>query len=100
MGNGPLFEDNTKAWSGDHGVDPRIVPGVVFCNQELHDEDPALIDIAPTALDLFGVRPPAHMDGKSLFDRSRFESPKRPTKAAKSEDGDAAKKTKETLDAA
>ena len=27
---GPVFSDNTKAWSGDHCVDPRLVPGRVF----------------------------------------------------------------------
>jgi len=26
------------------------------------------MDIAPTALELFGVRPPAHMDGRGLVD--------------------------------
>jgi predicted AlkP superfamily phosphohydrolase/phosphomutase len=63
----PVFEDNTKAWSGDHCVDPRIVPGVFFCNRRIDAEDPALIDIAPTALRLFGVQPPPHMEGKPLF---------------------------------
>jgi predicted AlkP superfamily phosphohydrolase/phosphomutase len=85
MANGSLFEDNTKAWSGDHGVDPRIVPGVVFCNQDLDDDDPALIDIAPTALELFGVKAPKHMDGKALFDRAKFESPKKPAPAEKAD---------------
>ena len=55
---GPVFTDNTKAWSGDHGVDPRIVPGVLFCNHPIDDDDPALIDLAPTALRLFGIEPP------------------------------------------
>jgi predicted AlkP superfamily phosphohydrolase/phosphomutase len=64
---GAIFEDNVKAWSGDHCVDPRLVPGVFFCNRPIHAADPALIDIAPTALWLFGVEPPAHMDGKVLF---------------------------------
>jgi len=63
----PVFEDNTKAWSGDHCVDPRIVPGVFFCNRKIDVDDPALIDIAPTALRLFGVQPPPHMEGKPLF---------------------------------
>ena len=72
MVNGPVFEDNVKAWSGDHGVDPRIVPGVLFSNRDVHDDDPALMDIAPTALSLFGIEPPAHMDGKPLFERQRF----------------------------
>ena len=69
---GPVFEDNVKAWSGDHCIDPRLVPGVLFCNHAIDDDDPALIDIAPTALRLFGLTPPAHMDGKPLFERSSF----------------------------
>jgi predicted AlkP superfamily phosphohydrolase/phosphomutase len=63
---GPVFEDNVKAWSGDHCIDPRLVPGVFFCNRRVDTEDPALIDIAPTALRLFGIDPPAYMDGKVL----------------------------------
>jgi predicted AlkP superfamily phosphohydrolase/phosphomutase len=64
---GPIVDDNTKAWSGDHCVDPRIVPGVFFCDRTIDGNDPALIDIAPTALWLFGIEPPAHMDGRPLF---------------------------------
>ena len=71
--SGPVFEDNVKAWSGDHCIDPRLVPGVFFCNHEIAAEDPGLIDIAPTALRLFGLKPPAHMDGKPLFDKAQFE---------------------------
>jgi predicted AlkP superfamily phosphohydrolase/phosphomutase len=63
---GPVFEDNVKAWSGDHCIDPRLVPGVFFCNRPVDTEDPALIDIAPTALRLFGIEPPAYMDGRPL----------------------------------
>ena len=62
----PVFEDNVKAWSGDHCIDPRLVPGVFFCNRSIESDDPALIDIAPTALKLFGIEPPAHMDGRPL----------------------------------
>ncbi len=64
---GPVFEDNVKAWSGDHCVDPRLVPGVLFCNHKIDSDDPRLIDIAPTALQLFGIEPPQHMDGQALF---------------------------------
>jgi predicted AlkP superfamily phosphohydrolase/phosphomutase len=64
---GPLFEDNTKAWSGDHCIDPRLVPGVFFCSRPIDKSDPALIDIAPTALHLFGVDIPRHIEGTSLF---------------------------------
>lgn len=78
MVSGPIYEDNVKAWSGDHCIDPRIVPGVLFCNHKIDDDDPALIDIAPTALELFGVKPPAHMDGKALFDAdTRFDGKSR-----------------------
>jgi predicted AlkP superfamily phosphohydrolase/phosphomutase len=68
MVSGPVFEDNRKAWSGDHCIDPRLVPGVFFCNRPIATSDPALVDIAPTALRLFGIDPPAYMDGKPLFD--------------------------------
>jgi predicted AlkP superfamily phosphohydrolase/phosphomutase len=64
--SGPIFQDNVKAWSGDHCIDPRLVPGVFFCNRPTETTDPALIDIAPTALRLFGIEPPAYMDGRAL----------------------------------
>jgi hypothetical protein len=62
-----VFEDNTKAWSGDHCVDPLLVPGVLFSNRKVQAEDPGIEDMAPTALELFGVQPPAWMEGKSVF---------------------------------
>jgi predicted AlkP superfamily phosphohydrolase/phosphomutase len=76
MISGPVFEDNIKAWSGDHGVDPRIVPGVLFCTHKIDDEDPALMDIAPTAMRLFGMQVPPHMEGKPLFSDATLESDK------------------------
>lgn len=64
---GPVFEDNRKAWSGDHSVDPRLVPGVLFSSRRIDVSDPALIDIAPTVLRLFGIEPPKYMEGTPLF---------------------------------
>lgn len=61
-----VFEDNTKCWSGDHCIDPRLVPGVLFCNRKISAERPSLIDIAPTVLALFGIEPPSHMDGRAF----------------------------------
>lgn len=69
MASGPVFEDNVKAWSGDHIVDPRIVPGVFFCSEPIDAPEPRIIDIAPTVLRLFGIAPPPHMDGRPLFER-------------------------------
>ena len=68
--SGPVFEDNTKAWSGDHCIDPRLVPGVFFASRKIDRKDPALVDIAPTVLKLFGLEPPAHMDGKPLYEKA------------------------------
>jgi predicted AlkP superfamily phosphohydrolase/phosphomutase len=61
-----VFHDNTKAWSGDHCVDPSVVPGVLFCNRPIENANPRLLDIGPTVLDLFGIKAPEYMDGKPL----------------------------------
>ena len=66
--NSVVFEDNHKAWSGDHCIDPRLVPGVFFCNNKINSQSPKIIDIAPTVLELFGIPVPPHMDGKGLID--------------------------------
>jgi predicted AlkP superfamily phosphohydrolase/phosphomutase len=62
-----VIQDNPKAWSGDHCVDPVLVPGVLFSSRRIDCEDPGIEDMAPTALDLFGVEPPSWMDGKPVF---------------------------------
>ena len=61
-----VFSDNKKAWSGDHCVDPSVVPGVLFTNHAIETERPRLLDIAPTVLDLFGCPVPDYMDGRVL----------------------------------
>ncbi len=61
-----VFHPNTKAWSGDHCIDPSLVPGVLFSNMNIADETPRLMDIGPTVLKMFGVDTPEYMDGKSL----------------------------------
>jgi len=62
---GQVFEDNMKAWSGDHCIDPRLVPGVLFSSHKIVAEKPHIADVAPTILTLFGLAPPAHFDGKA-----------------------------------
>ncbi|HYI97196.1 MAG TPA: alkaline phosphatase family protein [Bryobacteraceae bacterium] len=62
-----VFEDNDKAWSGDHCVDPQLVPGVLFTNGRIDAADPGIEDMAPTALSLFGIEKPAWMEGNSLL---------------------------------
>ena len=63
-----VFTDNSKAWSGDHSVDPVLVPGVLFSNRKIAAEDPGIEDMAPTALDLFGLPRPRYMEGRSVFE--------------------------------
>ena len=63
---GPLFEDNVKAWSGDHCIDPPLIPGVLFCNRNFAAENPGIEDLGPTCLNLFGFETPAFMDGKDI----------------------------------
>lgn len=59
--------DNTDAWSGDHCVDPPIVPGVLLSNRPMRHEDPDLTDLAPTILSGFGVPVPTAMTGRNLL---------------------------------
>ena len=59
-----VFSDNLKAWSGDHHIDPQEVPGILFVNRALRVDTPNIIDIAPTTLDLFGIKPPSYMEGR------------------------------------
>ncbi len=73
IAGGEVFSDNTKAWSGDHCIDPELVPGVLIANRPLdlpaehaRAGQPHIIDMAPTLLDLFGINTPRHMDGASL----------------------------------
>ncbi len=62
-----VFSDNRKAWSGDHCIHPKLVPGVIFSNLKLNAQQANIIDLAPTTLELLGVKTPAYMDGKSLL---------------------------------
>ena len=61
-----VFEDNLKAWCGDHCVDPVLVPGVLFSNLKIKAETPGIEDMAATALGLFGVAAPGWMEGRSV----------------------------------
>ncbi len=62
-----VFTDNTKSWSGDHCVDPSIVPGVFFCNRPIVTETPRLVDVPFSILSLFGHVPPKYMQGGMIF---------------------------------
>jgi len=61
-----MIEDNLKKWSGDHIVDPSIVPGILLTNFSINSEGPHQMDIAPTVLSLFGMSAES-MEGKKLL---------------------------------
>ena len=62
-----VITDNTKSWSGDHCVDPSIVPGVFFCNRAVSEEKPRLIDIPASVMRLFGQEIPGYMQGRMIL---------------------------------
>jgi predicted AlkP superfamily phosphohydrolase/phosphomutase len=62
-----VFADNTKSWSGDHCVDPDIVPGIFFCNRPLAVERPHIADLSVSVLRLFGQSPLPQMQGRMIF---------------------------------
>jgi predicted AlkP superfamily phosphohydrolase/phosphomutase len=61
-----VFNDNTKCWSGDHCIDPALVPGVLFSSRPIASSDASITDLAPTILTQFGVEVPEHMTGRAL----------------------------------
>jgi len=62
-----VFVDNDRKWSGDHcSLDVAITPGILLCNRRITTKRPTILDLAPTALSILGVAPPAYMDGKSI----------------------------------
>lgn len=65
-----VITPNTQNWSGDHcSVDPELVPAVVFSSLPLAPGAvPAVEDIAPSILGLFGV-PADDPDGTSILAR-------------------------------
>lgn len=62
-----VFTDNLLKWSGDHCIAADEVPGILLANRPILRDDPALVDLAPTILQLFGIQPPAAMVGGSVF---------------------------------
>ena len=62
-----LIEDNKQKWSGDHCISPEVAPGILFINQKIKADSPALYDLTPTILKIFGIDKPKEMIGKPIF---------------------------------
>ena len=62
-----IFVDNTDAWSGDHSVDYRTVPGTLISNKRITMEEPALYDLTVAILDEYGIAAGEGMIGKDCL---------------------------------
>lgn len=63
-----VFDYNPLAWSGDHCMDPSVVPGILFSNKPIAKGSPSLLDIPVTVLAEFGIERPEQMLGNSVFE--------------------------------
>lgn len=62
-----VLEDNKKNWSGDHcNIDPSLTKGIFFCSKAVKEQEPSIMDMAPSILTLFGLPIPQEIDGKPL----------------------------------
>ena len=62
-----LIVENDAAWSGDHAMDSRLVPGILVTNQRITLEDPALTDLTVAVLDEYGIPKPEQMIGRDCL---------------------------------
>ena len=62
-----VFADNESAWSGDHCVDHRLVPGVLVTNRKISLPSPSLEDLTVAVLDEYGVQPLEEMRGRDCL---------------------------------
>lgn len=63
-----IFQDNLDAWSGDHSIDYREVPGILVTNRRITAERPALYDLTVAILDRYGVGKTERMLGNNCLD--------------------------------
>ncbi len=60
---------NDQKWSGDHcSVDAKTTSGFLVSNRKLGKTTANIVDIAPTILGLFGINPPAELDGEAILE--------------------------------
>jgi predicted AlkP superfamily phosphohydrolase/phosphomutase len=62
-----VIEDNLSRWSGNHLMDPEVVPGILVSSQKLPGSGYALPDVTATLLAHYDVPFPAGMEGKDIF---------------------------------
>jgi len=70
-----IFVENDEAWSGDHAVDYRKVPGVLITNRKITIDHPSLPDLTVSILDEYGIPKPETMIGRDCLDSGRAPAP-------------------------
>jgi len=69
-----VLEDNTSRWSGNHLIDPRLVPGVLLVNRPGVGEGYDLTDVTASLLAHYGLEPLPGMVGSSFLPGSAREA--------------------------
>jgi predicted AlkP superfamily phosphohydrolase/phosphomutase len=62
-----VFADNLDKWSGDHCIDPTLVPAILASNKTICKDNPNLCDITATILKEFNITPNKDFEGKPLY---------------------------------
>jgi len=62
-----ILDDNTSRWSGNHLIDPRLVPGILLVNGPIAEGDHDLTDVTVSILDHYGLPPAQGMVGTSFL---------------------------------
>ena len=62
-----VLEDNTSRWSGNHLIDPRLVPGVLLVNAPVAGGEHDLTDVTVSILDHYGLPAAPGMVGTSFL---------------------------------
>lgn len=62
-----IISPNNNPWSADHCFTPKQIPGVLFANKPIKRKNPSILDLAPTILNEYNLKPGPDMEGKNLF---------------------------------
>jgi predicted AlkP superfamily phosphohydrolase/phosphomutase len=63
-----IFVENRSAWSGDHCIDNRLVPGILVTNRRITSASPSLADLTVSVLDEYGIAQPEGLIGKDVLE--------------------------------
>jgi predicted AlkP superfamily phosphohydrolase/phosphomutase len=70
-----VFDDNTSRWSGNHLIDPSLVPGILLVNAPIAPGAWGLADVTVSILDHYGLPPGPGMAGRSFLQAGHPAAP-------------------------